>query len=151
MIDKIDKRIILELQEDGRASYTAIAKKLGISVPTVFRHVQQLLKDGVIKITAIPDPYKIGHSTVASIGISVDLKRFDALVKKLTKFPEIHMVAFTYGRFDIVCWMQTTTAENLNILIRTINRLDGVKDTEIFIESQIVKRTYGWLSESEVE
>ncbi len=151
MIDKIDKRIILELQEDGRASYNAIARKLGISVPTVFRHVQQLLKDEVIKITAIPNPYKIGHLTVASIGISADLKKIDALAKKLDKFPEIHLMAFTYGRFDIVCWVQTNTAENLNILVRAIGRLEGVKDTETIIQSQIIKRTYGWLSESEVE
>ncbi len=151
MIDNIDKRIILELQEDGRSSYKSIAKKLGLSTPTVFRHVQRLLKEGVVKITAIPDPYKIGHLTVASIGITADLKKIDDLVKKLSTFPEIHLMAFTYGRYDIVCWVQASNAETLNILVRKIGKLDAVKTMETIMWSQLMKRTYGWLSETEVE
>ncbi|MDD5398136.1 MAG: AsnC family transcriptional regulator [Dehalococcoidia bacterium] len=151
MIDNIDKRIILELQEDGRSSYKAIAKKLGLSTPTVFRRVQRLIKERVVKITAIPDPYKIGHLTVASIGITADLKKIDGLVKKLSIFPDIHLMAFTYGRYDIVCWVQTTSAENLNILVRKIGKLEAVKTMETIIWSQLTKRTYGWLSQSEVE
>lgn len=150
MLGNIDKKIILELQEDGRSSYNAIAKKLGLSVPTVFRRVQRLLKEDVIKITAIPNPYKVGHLMVAAIGISADLKKIDALSKKLSKFPEIHLMAFTYGRFDILCWVQTTTAENLNVLVRKIGNLDAVKAMETHIFSQQIKRTYGWLSKSEI-
>jgi Lrp/AsnC family transcriptional regulator, regulator for asnA, asnC and gidA len=150
MIDNVDKKIILELQEDGRASYNAIAKKLGISVPTVFRHVQRLLKEEIITITAIPNPYKVGRLTVATIGINADLKKIDAVAEKLATFPEIHLLAFTYGRSNLACWVQTTSAESLNTLVRKIGKLDGVKDMETVIQSQVTKRTYGWLTKSEV-
>jgi Lrp/AsnC family transcriptional regulator, regulator for asnA, asnC and gidA len=150
MIDRVDKKIIWELQKDGRASYNEIAEKLGLSTSTVFRHVRRLIKEDVICITAIPDPYKIGRSTVASFGICVDLKKMDTVAKHLATFPEIHLLAFTYGHFDISGWIQTYSAESLHELTRNIAKIDGVVDMETSIWAQMPKRSYGWLSYKEI-
>lgn len=149
MLDEIDKRIIMELQVDGRSSYQSIARKLELSVPTVFRRVQRLLNDGVISITAIPNPFKVGHPNVAGICIDADLTKVDTICDNLAIFPEVHMVATLYGRFDILCWVHTSSSEELNAFIRKISKIDGIKDIETMIFSQITKRTYGWLSNCE--
>jgi len=150
MLDDTDKRIILELQKDGRTSYNVIAKKLKLSVPTVFRRVQRLLSEDVISITAIPNPYKVGNTSVAAILFNVDLRKIDSIADKLSAFPEVHMLVLSYGRFDMLCWVQTTSAENLYDLIRKLGKIDGIKDMETLIFAQVTKRTYGWLTKSDL-
>ena len=56
MITKTDKKIILELQKNGRASYAQLASKLGISVSTVASRIERLIRSRVIEIRAIPNP-----------------------------------------------------------------------------------------------
>lgn len=53
-VDDLSRRIIVALQEDGRASWTAIAARVGTSVPTVARRVQQLIADGVVRVAVMP-------------------------------------------------------------------------------------------------
>ena len=72
MISKTDKKIILELQEKGRASYAELASKLGISVSTVATRTEKLISSRVIEIRAIPNPYKMGLQANALIAIKAE-------------------------------------------------------------------------------
>jgi DNA-binding Lrp family transcriptional regulator len=53
-LDDLDRRIIVALQTDGRASWTAIAAMCDTSVPTVARRVQQLVADDLLKVAVLP-------------------------------------------------------------------------------------------------
>ncbi|MGP4020572.1 Lrp/AsnC family transcriptional regulator [Saccharopolyspora sp. 5N708] len=53
-VDDLSRRIIVALQQDGRASWTAIAAACGTSVPTVARRGQQLIADGVVRVAVMP-------------------------------------------------------------------------------------------------
>lgn len=53
-MDALSRRIIAALQEDGRASWTAIAASCETSVPTVARRVQQLIADGMVRVAVVP-------------------------------------------------------------------------------------------------
>lgn len=46
---ELDKKILYELDQDGRRSYSAIAKNIGTSAQVVKYHVEQLLDSGIIK------------------------------------------------------------------------------------------------------
>jgi hypothetical protein len=70
-LDDIAKHIIELLQEDGRQSYAAIAKAVGLSEAAVRQRVQRLLDGGVMQIVAVTDPLHVGFSRQAMIGIRV--------------------------------------------------------------------------------
>ena len=49
MLTKLDRKILLALDEDGRKSYTDIAKKLQTTPQVVKYRLEKLLEDGVVK------------------------------------------------------------------------------------------------------
>lgn len=72
MIDEIDHRIIMRLQEDARLSNAALAKEVGLTVSTVHERVKKLEKKGVIKgYVAIVNAEAVGKPITAFMRISV--------------------------------------------------------------------------------
>lgn len=62
----VELRLIAELMRDGRKSDRDLAKKLGVSLPTVFRLRAKLKEEGYIKeYTIIPDFQKLGFQLVS--------------------------------------------------------------------------------------
>ena len=65
-MDRVDKDIIMHLQEDARLSMTSIGKLIGLSQPAVTERVKRLEEQGVIKgYRAVVLNEKLGKSTVA--------------------------------------------------------------------------------------
>ena len=59
-LDEIDRRIIDQLQEEGRRPYTRIAEAVGISEASVRDRVAALTQRGVIQIVAATSPIALG-------------------------------------------------------------------------------------------
>jgi Transcriptional regulators len=55
VLDAVSKQIIEQLQEDGRRSYAAIAKAVGLSEAAVRQRVARLTESGVMQIVAVTD------------------------------------------------------------------------------------------------
>ena len=55
-LDGVSKAIIAELQHDGRRSYAAIGKVVGLSEAAVRQRVQRLIDNGVMQVVAVTDP-----------------------------------------------------------------------------------------------
>src|SRR6476646_3625097 len=72
ILDEVSKRIIDQLQEDGRRPYAAIGKAVGLSEAAVRQRVQRLLEAGVMQIVAVTDPLTVGFPRAAMIGIRVE-------------------------------------------------------------------------------
>src|ERR1700730_11640460 len=71
-IDDLSKRIILQLQEDGRRSYAAIARAVGLSEAATRQRVQRLLDEGVVQIAAVTNARAVGFNRQALLGIKVE-------------------------------------------------------------------------------
>src|SRR6188768_1716055 len=71
VLDEISKAIIEELQQDGRRSYAAIGKVVGLSEAAVRQRVQRLIEGGVMQIVAVTDPLELGFGRQALVGIRV--------------------------------------------------------------------------------
>ena len=69
VLDDISKRIIEQLQADGRQSYAAIGKAVGLSEAAVRQRVQRLQETGVMQIVAVTDPLTLGFRRQAMIGL----------------------------------------------------------------------------------
>jgi Lrp/AsnC family transcriptional regulator for asnA, asnC and gidA len=145
MIDKTDRKIILELQNNGRASYASLASKLQISVSTVRRRLKRLIKNEIVKITAIPEPSKVGYPAGAFIAMDVDVLKIDDVCAKLAAYPNVHFTAVVFGRYDVVISVVFPSFETVIQFIKEeIARIDGVKQVESFILAELKKRTFSW-------
>ncbi len=67
-LDEVDRKILRELQQDGRASFRDISARTGVSTPTVSARVQALLDVGLIKgYSTLLDADLLGQVSVALI------------------------------------------------------------------------------------
>ena len=70
-LDDVSKAIIEQLQQDGRRSYAAIGKVVGLSEAAVRQRVQRLIESGVMQVVAVTDPLELGFARQAMVGIRV--------------------------------------------------------------------------------
>jgi len=99
-LDRIDRRILADLQADGRMTNVELARRAGISAPPCLRRVRALEEAGYIKgYHAEIDPGALGYNVTvfAHVGLNsqaeTDLKAFEDLVKGWPEVRECHMLA----------------------------------------------------------
>jgi len=132
--DKLDRKIISILREDGRASNAAIARKVGVSEGTVRRRLKNLVQEEYIQVVALPDAAKMGNSSQALLGVQVAPDKVDIVADAIKSLPEVAWVAVTTGSYDIFAWATLPSAEALGIFLRAkVGTVPGVRRTETFV------------------
>ena len=143
-LDDTAKRIIELLQVDGRQSYAAIAKDVGLSEAAVRQRVQRLLDAEVMQIVAVTDPLQVGFRRQAMIGIRVEGDLLSA-GDVLTGMPEVAYVVTTAGSFDILAEVVCEDDDQLlDLLTSRIRTISGVSSTETFVYLRLNKQHYNW-------
>jgi DNA-binding Lrp family transcriptional regulator len=99
-LDRIDRRILHDLQDKGRMTNVELAKRAGISAPPCLRRVRALEKAGLIKgYHAEVNAEALGFTVTvfAQVGLSsqaeADLRAFEQLVASYPEVRECHMLA----------------------------------------------------------
>lgn len=144
MLDDVSKRIIEQLQEDGRRSYAAISKTVGLSEAAVRQRVAKLLESGIIQIVAVTDPMQVGFRRAAMVGI-VATGDLEDLAGRLSGLSEADYVVITAGGFDVLVEVVCEDDEALLDLVnKRIRNMPGVLRTETFMYLKLNKQTYTW-------
>ncbi|GII23546.1 transcriptional regulator [Planosporangium mesophilum] len=144
VLDDVNKLIIEQLQRDGRLSYAALAKIVGLSEAAVRQRVQRLLDGGVMQIVAVTDPLMLGFARQVMIGIKVtgDLR---AAADAIAAIPEVDYVVICAGGYDLLVELVCTDDDHLlHLLNDTIRTVPGVTATETFVYLKLAKQTYAW-------
>lgn len=143
-LDEVSKAIIAELQQDGRRSYAAIGKVVGLSEAAVRQRVQRLIDNGVMQVVAVTDPTELGFSRQAMIGVRAtgDLTPVaDALVA----MEVVDYVVVVAGSFDLLVEVVAESDEHLlDIVSQQIRAIPSVVSTETFVYLRLKKQTYSW-------
>lgn len=105
-LDDVDRRILEDLQADGRMTNVELAKRIGISAPPCLRRVRALEDHNIIRgYHADINPEALGYSVMvfAFVGLisqaENDLQEFEALVADWPEVRECHMLV---GETDFV-------------------------------------------------
>lgn len=105
-LDRIDRRILRDLQADGRMTNVDLARRAGISAPPCLRRVRALEEAGYIRgyhADVNPDALGYGVTVFAQVGLSsqaeADLKKFEEAVSAWPMVRECHMLQ---GEFDFL-------------------------------------------------
>jgi len=130
----LDERLISLLSKDARQTSEVLARQLDVNPSTVRRRVQKLIKDGVIRIVALPDPEKTGFTFRAVVAFNVAHDKLDEVVEKLASREEVCWLSVTTGRFDVIAITRFRSSEDFfDFMQREVGILEGVRDTETFV------------------
>ena len=131
-LDRIDRRILRDLQGDGRMTNVDLAKRAGISAPPCLRRVRALKESGYIRgyhADINPEALGFGVTVFAQVGLAsqaeADLKAFEELVRAWPEVRECHMlagetdfllkvVAVDWDAYQKFLTTQLTTAPNVS-------------------------------------
>ncbi len=102
MLDELGQKIIKELQDDARQSFREIGRKLKISEGTVRNRVKSLVSSGTMKISAIPNPERLGLNFMCVMCIEVRVGTAEKVEQLLIKSPNIYYLCGCTGNFDII-------------------------------------------------
>jgi Lrp/AsnC family transcriptional regulator for asnA, asnC and gidA len=143
-LDHVSKAIIAELQQDGRRSYAAIGKGVGMSEAAVRQRVQRLIEAGVMQVVAVTDPMQLGFARQAMVGVRVQ-GPLEPVADALAALDEVDYVVITTGAYDLLVEVVAESDEHLlDIISGRIRAIPGVQATETFMYLHLRKQTYSW-------
>jgi Lrp/AsnC family leucine-responsive transcriptional regulator len=146
-LDGLDRRILIELQREGRISNQELSERVGLSPSPCLRRLKQLEGEGVItRYVALVDPDRLGLGVTAFIRVRLDqqddrhLTQFEAAV---AGFPEVMECYLMTGDAD---YQLRVVVEDLkafeDFLRHKLTRIDGVAQvTTSFALRPIVYKT----------
>lgn len=143
-LDRIDERILQELEADGRLSIVDLASRVNLTNTPCSERVKRLEKEGYIqRYKAVLDMDKLGagHLTVVQVSLAAtadqSLDAFNAAVGRIDEVESCVMVA---GAFDYLLTVRTRNMAHFReVLGDKINKLPGVHQTSSFAVMEVVK------------
>ncbi len=143
-LDDVAKAIIEQLQQDGRRSYAAIGKVVGLSEAAVRQRVQRLLESGVMQIVAVTDPLQLGFARQAMVGVTTT-GALQPIADALAAMEEVDYVVVTAGKYDLLVEIVCESDDHLlDLIAHQFRALPGVVSTETFMYLRLAKQTYSW-------
>lgn len=141
--DAVSRLIIEQLQQDGRRSYTAISRAVGLSEAAVRKRVHQLVEAGGIQIAAVTDPMSLGFHRQTMIGIRC-AENVQWVADRLADIEAIDYVVVTAGSFDLLIEVVCADDDELLGILGQVRSLPGVTMVETFVYLKLCKQTYHW-------
>jgi len=142
-LDETDRKILAELQRDGRRSFKKVGEDAGVSEATVFVRVRKLKEKGVLKgFRAVVDPKVVGKSLTAIILVRAYPKTFPGMLNALKKFDDINEIYDVTGEYYSILKIRTSGTDELGKIIDQIGAVEGVAGTETIIVLRTVKEEF---------
>jgi Lrp/AsnC family leucine-responsive transcriptional regulator len=147
-IDRIDKRILEELQKNGRLSNLELADKVGLSASPCLRRVKQLEETGLIDgYAALLNASRLGLKLMALVQISMDrhtpdrFEHFEAAVKTYPQILECILITGQSADYQLKVLVRDME-EYQDFLLNHLTRITGVTDVHSsFVLRQVVNTT----------
>jgi Lrp/AsnC family transcriptional regulator for asnA, asnC and gidA len=133
-IDETDAELIALLDEDVRATYTSLAKKINVDPVTIRRRLNKLIHDGIIRLGVLVDYSKIGPSVHVLFALNTDSNDVDSVLQEVGKLRQISWVTSVTGRFDCMALARFSSHDELADFIHNdLHPVKGVVRCETFM------------------
>ena len=145
-LDRIDRRILSILQEDGRIANLKLAEAVALSPTAVLARVQRLTRDGfILGYEARLNPLKLGAGMLVFVEVLLDrttpnvFDQFKAAVQVHPEIMECHMVA---GGFDYLLKTRSADMNAYRVFAGNVLwQLPGVRETRTYAVMEEGKHT----------
>lgn len=139
-LDELDKRILMQLQEDSRISCADLGRRLNVAETTVRFRINRLTENGVVtKFISLLDPSKVGLKVSGAILLKIDPAHLEQACKQLIAFKETQYLFQSTGEYDVVSVILAHNMEQLNELVIKTKMIEGVKDARVSVTTRMLK------------
>ena len=118
-MDDVDRRIVAELQADGRMSVRTLAERVSISRANAYARLERLTSS-----TVSTDPSKLGLATSAYVTMSVRQSSWRDLRERVRQIPEVKHIALVGGEFDVILLVRAADNDALRMVV--LEQLQGI-------------------------
>ena len=137
ILDEFDKKILLQLEKDGRKAYSEIAKFLNISNTMVHQRVNRMKRIGILKGAGIIlDERKLGYEWSAFTGLVLqEDSDSKAIIESLKQIPEVTECNYITGQYTLYIRIVAKSSEHMrSVLYDKIDHITGILKTESMID-----------------
>ncbi len=146
ILDNIDKRILHEIQHDGRLSIVELAERVNLSKSPCLKRLRRLEKDGYIRgYHAVLDAKKLSYGHLVFVQVTLanttrqKLEDFNKAVQLIPQVLSCHMMS---GGYDYLLKVRTRDMDEYRILMGDVlSALPSVGQTSTFAVMEEVKDT----------
>ncbi|MDT3425308.1 Lrp/AsnC family transcriptional regulator for asnA, asnC and gidA [Paenibacillus forsythiae] len=139
--DEVDHQLIRMLTNDGRASYRELAQYVSLSETRVRVRTQRLIREGYIRIVAIPNLIKLNAAQIAMLGIQVS-GNIEKVADILAEYEQITFLTICAGKYEIIVEVAYSNTNSLLEIIQRIRNIPDVKNTDSFVYLKTPKSLY---------
>ncbi len=145
-LDKVDRAIVRLLMKDGRMSSAEIARQAGgISERSVRYRLDRLIADGVIQVSAIIHPRKVGYEVIADVWMEIEPGRVLDVAHKMAEFEQVSYVGCSTGERDLSIQIYArSNADLFRFVTEVIGNIPGVRKTSTVLVPLVLKDVYDW-------
>ncbi len=150
MLNGLDRRLILALQEDGRITNVELAKRMNLHISTIKKKMDQLEQKGLVTVRALPNPFKLGYVAHGVIALKADSLHIGSICCALNELFNVNLIITTFGYYDILAITYHRTWEDLLSMVSTvIPKLNGIRVVDTFMVKEVKKRHYSFSDRNE--
>lgn len=142
-LDEIDAQLLNRLQQEGRASRTALAEAVGLSVPAVSERLRKLEERGVLTgHHATVDAKRVGFDITAFMRVDIrGSEHYPGFLDTVTALDAVLEVHSVTGEGSHMLKVRTETTTELERLLSRIQQIEGVRSTSSSIVLSTFKET----------
>ena len=145
-LDKLDRKILKVLQEDGRIAMKDLAERVGLTVTPCIERVKRMERDQVITgYYARVDPAQLGAALLVFVEITLGNKSgnmFDQFRREVQKIPEVLECHLVSGEFDYLIKARIgEMADYRKLLGDILLQLPGAVQSKSYVVMEEIKET----------
>jgi Lrp/AsnC family transcriptional regulator, leucine-responsive regulatory protein len=153
-VDALDRKILTELQDDGRQTNAHLAEALGLSQSATHERVRRLERDGLIRgyrADVAPEGMDVGLQAFVAAELNAHSRgHIEDFERGILLVPGVRACYHVTGRFDYLVQVAVRDLEHLGALIKMdIASIPGVAKLETLLVLTEVKADAGWPATNE--
>jgi Lrp/AsnC family transcriptional regulator, leucine-responsive regulatory protein len=145
-LDQIDRRILREVQANGRLTNTELSERVHLSATATNERVKRLTRDGfIIGYTALLSPEKLGRALLLFVEVKLErttpdvFDAFAAAIRRTQDVLECHLIA---GGFDYLVKARVADMSAYRqFLSDLLTAVPGIRETRTYTVMEEVKDT----------
>jgi Lrp/AsnC family transcriptional regulator, leucine-responsive regulatory protein len=139
-VDDIDRGIVDQLRQNGRATNQQIADRLSLTAATVSARIRRMEDANKLRVVAVSDFAAHGYNALLEVAIEVDGRPAAEVAEELAEIPEVFAAHLVTGRYDIDLLLALHDFDELaDLLLNRISKIRGIRSLVPAIAVDIVK------------
>jgi len=144
MISDTRRKIINLLQKDGRIKFSELGRILGISHVAVKKHINKMVKEDLLNISAYLNPKKLNAKLIIVLS-EVESESLDRFVRIFSRCPRVVFFFTATGVYNLIVLFLVENEDMMKIIavgVCCIRSMPGIRKSEVYVLEDIIYPKY---------